>query len=84
MKDGQLTVRVRAAVAGHFLRQWQVDCSLGSRMRGAEYRLALKSLSELRGVENAALAPDFVKATTEVPDADALHSKGIRPSRRSR
>jgi WYL domain len=84
MKNGQLTIRVRAAVAGYFLRQWQVDCSPGSRMGGTEYRLALKSLSDLRGVVNAVLAPGFVKASSEAPDAGALHPKGTRPERDSR
>ena len=61
MTDGQLIVKGRAAVVGHVLRQWQVDCSPDSTMRGAEYRLALKNLAPLCGVENAVLAPGFVK-----------------------
>ena len=40
---------------------WQVDCSPGSCMHGADYRLALKTPGDLQGVENAVLAPGFVK-----------------------
>ena len=59
MRKGQLTVTVRAAVAGHVLRQWQVDCSPGASLRGSDHRLALYDPSRLAGVHNAALAPGF-------------------------
>lgn len=71
MVNGQLSVTARAAVAGHFLRQWQVDCSPGSRLQGAEYRLALKTPDDLRGVDNAVLAPGFSKTGADQPARQA-------------
>lgn len=67
MTNGHLIVKARAAVVGHFLRQWQVDCSPGLRMRGTECRLALKTPGDLQGVENAVLAPGFANTTAGQP-----------------
>lgn len=58
---GALRVTLRAAVAGYVLRQWQVDCSPDSRLRGREFRLWLANTALLDGVDNAVLAPGFVK-----------------------
>lgn len=59
MIKGVLRVSVRAAVAGHVLRQWQVDCSPRASLRGAEYRLRLTDVKILAGVDSAALAPGY-------------------------
>lgn len=58
---GALRVTLRAAVAGYVLRQWQVDCSHDARLRGREFRLWLADTAQLNGVDNAVLAPGFVK-----------------------
>lgn len=59
MTKGMLRVAVRAAVLGHMLRQWQVDCSPQAILRGAEYRLRLANLEALEGVDSAELAPGY-------------------------
>ncbi len=66
MTHGQLTVKVRAAVAGHVLRQWQVDCSPDTCLRGAEFRLALKNPSQLVGIDTAPLAPGFASGAHSI------------------
>ena len=58
---GALRVTFRAAVAGYVLRQWQVDCSPDARLREREFRLWLADTAQLNGVDNAVLAPGFVK-----------------------
>lgn len=62
MTNGALRVAVRAAVAGHVLRQWQVDCSPHASLMGAEYRLRLVHLNVLVGVDSAELAPGYSSA----------------------
>ena len=59
MQAGQLRLPVRAAVAGHVLRQWQVDCSEGARLRGHDMRLMLANREVLSGVGSAVLAPGW-------------------------
>lgn len=59
MPDGGLKIRVRAAVAGYFLRIWNVDCSPDASMRGEEFRLWLADPLLLYGVQNAGLAPGY-------------------------
>lgn len=59
MRHGHLEVRLRAAVAGYVLRQWQVDCSADARLRGPEYRLWLADRRALHDVGSAALAPGW-------------------------
>ena len=59
MQGGQLRLPVRAAVAGHVLRQWQVDCSEGARLRGHDMRLMLANREVLNGVGSAVLAPGW-------------------------
>ena len=61
---GALRVTLRAAVAGYVLRQWQVDCSPDARLREREFRLWLADTAQLNGVDNAVLAPGFVKGET--------------------
>lgn len=57
MTEGVLKVSARAAMAGHVLRQWQVDCSPKASLQGAEFRLRLANLQVLDGVSSAGLAP---------------------------
>lgn len=63
MVDGSLKMQVRAAVAGYVLRQWQVDCSVGATLAGAEFRLRLADLQKLEGVDNSVLAPGYAKTS---------------------
>lgn len=65
MTGGKLRVSMRAAVAGHVLRQWQVDCSSDARLRGSEFRLWLADRTQLEGIENAILAPGYVHSGEE-------------------
>lgn len=55
-----LKVRVRAALAGYFLRQWSVDCSEDHCLDGPEIRLWLRNPLALYGVESSNLAPGYV------------------------
>lgn len=59
MTDGVLHIKVRAAVAGYFLREWIVDCSSRHSLKGEEYRLWLKNHLALYNVKNALLAPGY-------------------------
>ena len=59
MKDGMMKLRLRAAVAGYFLRRWNVDCSPDHRLEGNEYQLWLKNRETLYGVETLAIAPGY-------------------------
>ncbi|MFZ6742790.1 WYL domain-containing protein [Undibacterium sp. JH2W] len=60
MKNGKLEVKLRAAVAGYVLRQWQVDCSPEAQLDKASYRLKLANISVLDKVKNAVLAPGYL------------------------
>lgn len=67
MQKGILKVQVRAAVAGYVLRRWNVDCSEGHGLIGAEFHLWLSNQQTLYGVENLVLAPGLNKdAETQV------------------
>lgn len=59
MRDNQLILNVRAAIAGYVLQQWSVDCSPDHSLDPARYRLWLKDSLVLYGVENAVLAPGY-------------------------
>lgn len=54
-----LTVKVRGAVAGYFLRKWSIDCSADASLRGPEHRLWLSDNRHLFGIASAALAPGY-------------------------
>ncbi|KIF52249.1 WYL domain-containing protein [Vibrio owensii] len=57
MKDGVKVIQVRAAVAGYWLRLWNVDCSKDASLRGTEFHLWLRNHETLYDVESAKLAP---------------------------
>ncbi|GAB5382591.1 MAG: YafY family protein [Aliiglaciecola sp.] len=59
MQDGQMVLTIKAALAAYLLRQWQVDCSVGSKFTGQGCQLALANLEILEGIENTALAPGY-------------------------
>lgn len=59
LEDDVLTVKVRGAVAGYFLRKWSIDCSADASLRGPEHRLWLRDNRHLYGIASAALAPGY-------------------------
>lgn len=59
MVDGVMRLRLRAAVAGYFLRRWNVDCSEDHRLEGNEYQLWLRNRETLYGVETLGIAPGY-------------------------
>ena len=63
MENGSLTVELRAALAGYFLRQWQVDCSPDGSLGGDGYQLYLQNPLALYGVKNLMLAPGYCAPT---------------------
>jgi hypothetical protein len=52
MKDGQLILNVRAALAAYLLRQWQVDCSIDQILSGQGCQLALANLKVLDEIDS--------------------------------
>lgn len=54
-----ITIKVRGAVAGYFLRKWSVDCSSDASLRGPEFRLWLRDNKHLYGLSSAAIAPGY-------------------------
>lgn len=63
MREGALTLRLRAATAGYALRKWSVDCSTDHRLVEPEFRLWLKDPLVLYGVQSAQLAPGYAPPT---------------------
>jgi hypothetical protein len=59
MQGGELRIQVRAAMTGHLLFRWNVDCTEDHRLKGAEYHLWLRNRQALYGIENLELAPGF-------------------------
>lgn len=52
-------VRLRAAMAGYFLKLWGVDCSPDASLRGAEFQYILENLTEISEVADLKFAPGF-------------------------
>jgi hypothetical protein len=63
MTEGVLKVWVRAPLAAHTLRRWNVDCSEKHDLKGIEYQLWLRNRQTLYGVSNLSLAPGYEKNT---------------------
>ena len=66
MDGGELSLNVRAAMAGYLLRRWNVDCTTDAELVGAEYQLWLKNRQTLFGAENLAIAPGYVPELEEL------------------
>jgi hypothetical protein len=64
MTDGVLRIKSRAALAGYFLRRWNIDSSPDHRLDPSSHHLWLRNTQTLYGVESAALAPG-ASASTE-------------------
>ena len=52
-------VRIRAAMAGYFLKLWNVDCSRDASLRGKEYQYVLANMMEVSEVADLELAPGY-------------------------
>jgi len=59
MKNGELHLKFRAAMAGYILRQWHVDCSPDHSLTDEAFRLWLKDSLALYGVGSAIFAPGY-------------------------
>ncbi|MGR2770439.1 helix-turn-helix transcriptional regulator [Photobacterium ganghwense] len=57
MTDGYKLITVKAALAGYWLRLWNVDCSRNQTLQGNEYQLYLKNAEALYDVSSAKIAP---------------------------
>lgn len=62
MTSGVYILRVRAALAGYVLRLWSVDCSPEQRL--TLFPLCLRNLMALHDVDNALLAPGYVRPSS--------------------
>lgn len=59
IRQGELHVAVRAAIAGYVLQQWNVDCSPERRLDPTIHRLCLKDWASVYGIASAAIAPGY-------------------------
>lgn len=59
MKDGVKVVEVRAAVAGYWLRLWNIDCSTDHSLIGKAFHLWLRNSVALYDVDSVFLAPGY-------------------------
>ncbi|WP_082296606.1 WYL domain-containing protein [Moritella viscosa] len=60
MIDGVKSIEVRAAIAGYWLRLWNVDCTKEHSLLGKEYQLWLRNTETLYDVESAFMAPQHL------------------------
>lgn len=59
MQNGELHLKLRAAMAGYILRQWHIDCSPDHCLTDEAFRLWLKDPLALYGVGSAFFAPGY-------------------------
>jgi len=59
MQNGELHLKLRAAMAGYILRQWHIDCSPDHCLTDEAFRLWLKDPLALYGVGSALFAPGY-------------------------
>ena len=59
IRQGELHVTVRAAIAGYVLQQWNVDCSPERRLDPTIHRLCLKDWVSVCVITSAAIAPGY-------------------------
>lgn len=59
MENGVKVVEVRAAVAGYWLRLWNIDCSPDHSLVGKEFHLWLRNSVALYDVKSVFLAPGY-------------------------
>ena len=53
--------RIRAAMAGYFLKLWNVDCSQDASLREKEYQYVLENMAEVAELADLELAPGYTK-----------------------
>lgn len=73
MKNGKLSLEVRAALTGYLLRRWNVDCSENATQNSAEHQLWLANRATLYGVDNIHLASGY----SESPQNNTANHKTI-------
>lgn len=66
MKNGRLSIEVRAALTGYLLRRWNVDCSENATQTTPEHQLWLANRPTLYGVDNLHLASGYSESTSIV------------------
>ncbi|MGV2989373.1 WYL domain-containing protein [Vibrio sp. E150_011] len=66
MKNGRLSIEVRAALTGYLLRRWNVDCSENATQTTPEHQLWLANRPTLYGVDNLHLASGYSESTSTV------------------
>lgn len=59
MTNGQLSMEVRAPLAGYALKRWSVDCTPGHTLSASSHHLWLRNAAVLQGVASAVMAPGF-------------------------
>lgn len=59
MVGGKKELKVREALLGYLMRQWNVDCSLHNTLVGEEYQLKLDNINELQGIDSMSIAPGY-------------------------
>ena len=57
------SVKLRAAMAGYFLKLWNIDCSQDASLRGKEYQYMLVNMTEVSEVADLELAPGYAGET---------------------
>jgi len=61
MFDGVKVVQIRKALAGYFLKYWNVDCSESHSLPASSHHLCLKNREILEGLSVSTLAPGYNK-----------------------
>lgn len=59
MVGGKIELNVREALLGYLMIQWNVDCSLESRLVGEQFQLRLDNINELQGIDSLSIAPGY-------------------------
>ena len=52
-------IRIRSAMAGYFLRLWNVDCSLDNCLKEKQYQYTLENINEISKLTDLKLAPGY-------------------------
>lgn len=65
MANGELSVKIRAAEAGYFLRRWSIDSSINGILSQGAYHLHLKNAEELQDVSSLYIAPGHIPTNSK-------------------
>ena len=58
-KNETYNVRIRSAMAGYFLRLWNVDCSHNFNWKNKNYQYILENIKEISKIADLTLAPEY-------------------------